>query len=87
MAEDQEKAADKGDVLMTALTGNFAPDAQLVVLERIRRGLEEKANKALEELRVIRQLIAQLKDDQFLDGRRKQWAAEKESQRNGGSPH
>jgi hypothetical protein len=85
MADNQEKAADKGG-FDGVLVGNFAPDAQLVVLERISRTLEENVHKALEELRVIQQLITKLKDDQFNDERERKWAADKEAQRNR-APH
>jgi hypothetical protein len=85
MADNQEKPADKGG-FDDALAGNFAPDAQLVILGRICRCLEEKANKAIEEVRVVKQLIQKLKDDQFNNDRTRRWAAEKDAQRNPPSP-
>jgi hypothetical protein len=85
MADNQEKPADKGG-FDDALSGNFAPDAQLVILGRICRGLEEKANKAIEEVRVVKQLIQKLKDDQFNNDRARRWAAGKDAQRTPSPP-
>ena len=80
MADNPEKPSDKGGFPDT-FAGNFAPDAQLVILGRICRALEEKAHKAFEEVRVVQQLIQKLKDDQFLDEQERRWAAEKDAQR------
>jgi hypothetical protein len=76
-----QKAPDKGGFPAPIdAPGNFAPDAQIVILERVCRCLEEKVHKAIEELRAVRQVIEGLQNDQFDEKRRRDRQQQKDLQ-------
>jgi hypothetical protein len=81
-----DKAPDKGGFpIPIDEPGNFAGDAQIVILERVSRELVENVHKAIEELRAVRQIIKRLENEQFLEKRRHDRQQQKEEQRKNGS--
>jgi hypothetical protein len=74
-----EKLGDKGG----SLTGDLAPSSLIAVLERTLRSLVEQARPILEEIRAIEQVLENAKNNQFLEERRQNRAAERQSANRG----
>lgn len=71
MSADPEKEITKGGNGLAAVPCQ----SMIAVLERLLASLEEQARPIQEEIRVVQQLLNGMRDDQFLEDRRRERAA------------